>query len=291
MSGSAAWTELGDGAWVRQSRAYEMNTTVLVQDGWALLVDPGVLPSELDDLAAFVASHAPRFEQVAIAFTHPHWDHVLGLRWFPGASTLAHAGFFDVLQVEEATIERKAKEYVEGAGEAWPTPFTAFEPRFNARGTVGMQLGPFSLVTHELPGHDANQIALHFPDRGLFVAADTLSDIEIPWLDAPAWVYRKSLEALTNVFEHEDIRVLVPGHGPIAMGRNDAYRRLLRDIAYLRRIEEGVTSARGRGLSMEDTRTELEAMDYLGKDAAYSMNDVHRENIRFTYEGMAALER
>lgn len=286
----SAWTDLGEGAWVRRSRAYQMNTTVLVQDGWALLIDPGVLPSELEDVARFVAERAPRFEQVAIAFTHPHWDHVLGLPWFPAATTLAHAGFFDVLQIEEARIERSAKEYIEGEGEAWPTPFRAFEPTFNARGVVGLQLGPFSFVTHELPGHDPNQLAFHFPARGLFVSADTLSDIEIPWLDAPAWVYRKGLEALTHVFEHEDIRVLVPGHGPLAMGRAAAYRRLLGDLAYLRRLEQGVTSARARGLSLEDTRGELEAMDYLGKDAEYSMNEVHRENIRLTYEGMAELQ-
>lgn len=290
MQVSAAWTDLGDGRWVRRSRAYEMNTTVLVQDGWALLVDPGVLPSELDEIAAFVAHHAPRFEQVAIAYTHPHWDHVLGHRWFPGASTLAHAGFFDRLQLEQATIEKKAKEYIEGAGEVWGTPFEAFEPRFHARGTVGLKLGPFSVVTHELPGHDPNQIGLHFPDRGLFVAADTLSDIEIPWLDAPAWVYRKSLEALTNLFEHEDIGVLVPGHGPLAMGRAAAYRRLLRDLAYLRRLEQGVAAAHGRGATLEATQSELESMDYVGKDAAYSMNEVHRENIRFTYEGIAELQ-
>lgn len=287
---NTAWTDLSEGVWVRRSRAYEMNTTVLTEAGWALLIDPGVLPSELEDLAAFVKERAPRFEQVAIVFTHPHWDHVIGRPWFPAATTVAHAGFFDVLQLEEANIEKSAKEWIEGAGEGWPHPFRAFEPTLNTRGVVGLQLGPFSFVTHELPGHDPNQIALHFPERGLFVAADTLSDIEIPWLDAPAWVYRKGLEALTQVFEHEDIRVLVPGHGPLAMGRAAAYRRLLRDLAYLRRLEEGVASAHSHGLSLAQTQVQLETMDYLGKDAPYSMNDVHRENIRFTYEGVAELQ-
>ena len=103
-------------------------------------------------------------------------------------------------------------------------------------------------------------------------------------------MYRKSLEALTNLFEHEDIDVLVPGHGPLAMGRAAAYRRLLRDLAYLRRLEEGVGSARGRGLSLAAAQAELETMDYVGKDAAYSMNDVHRENVRFTYEGIGELQ-
>lgn len=284
-----AWTDHGDGIWVRQSHAYQTNTTVLVDDGWALLVDPGVLPSDLDDVANFVKQHAPRFEQVSIVFTHPHWDHVLGRPWFPAATTVAHAGFFDVLQLEEANIEKAARSFIESAGEAWPHPFRAFEPTLNTRGIVGLQIGPFSFVTHEIPGHDPNQIALHFPERGVFVSADTLSDIEIPWLDAPAWVYRKSLEALSQVFEQEDIRLLVPGHGPVAHGRTAAYRRLLRDLAYLRHLEEGIAAAHVRGLSLMDARRELELMDYVGKDAAYSMNEVHRENVRFTYEGAAEL--
>jgi hypothetical protein len=27
-------------------------------------------------------------------------------------------------------------------------------------------------------------------------------------------------------------------------------------------------------------------MDYLGKDAAYAMNDVHRDNVEFTWKGL-----
>lgn len=49
---ASSWTDLGDGVHVRRSRAYEMNPVVLARDGHALVVDPGVLPSEMADLAA-----------------------------------------------------------------------------------------------------------------------------------------------------------------------------------------------------------------------------------------------
>ena len=42
-----------------------------------------------------------------------------------------------------------------------------------------------------------------------------------------------------------------------------------------------------RGRSLEETTATLATMDYLGKDAAYSMNDVHRENVAFTYRALA----
>ncbi len=281
------WTDLGDGVFVRRSRAYEMNSLVLARDGHAVVFDPGVLPSEMADLAAFVAARAPRFERVALAFTHPHWDHVLGRPYFPAATTVAHVGFADELERDAAVIEADAKRWIEGAGEAWPGTFAPFAPDLAVRGTAALRLGPFDLVAYEAPGHCASQVAFFDPASGVFLAADMLSDIEVPWLDGPPWVYRQTLKALHWVFEQEDVRTLVPGHGPVATGRAGAYRRLLRDLDYLLVLEQRVEASRARGRSLVETQAELQAMDYVGKDAACPMNDVHRENVRFTYEALA----
>ena len=283
----SAWTDLGDGVHVRRSRAYEMNSVVLVKDAHAIVADPGVLPSEMAEIAAFTAGHAPRFGNVSLLLTHPHWDHVLGRPYFPAATTVAHAGFADEVTRDEAAIERSAREWIEGAGERWEPPFRAFEPNLKVRGTAALRLGPFDAVAYDVPGHCASQLAFFFPATGLLVAADLLSDIEIPWLDGPPWVYRQTLKSLHWVFEQEDVRFLVPGHGAIAHGRSDGYRRLLRDLDYLLVLEQRVTDSRGRGRTLEETQAECAAMDYLGKDAAYAMNDVHRDNVRFTYEGLA----
>lgn len=59
------------------------------------------------------------------------------------------------------------------------------------------------------------------------------------------------------------------------------------DLDYLLVLEQRVESSRARGRSLVETQADLQAMDYVGKDAAYPMNDVHRENVRFTYEGLA----
>ncbi len=286
-SPATAWTELAPGVLVRQSSAYRMNSTVIALDGHALVVDPGVLPSELDDMAARVEALAPRFENVTLAFTHPHWDHVLGRDWFPAATTVAHVGFADELERDAASIEQSARAWIEGAGEAWPRPFRAFAPARAVRGTVRVELGPIAPITHEVPGHCASQIALHLPEQGVLVAGDTLSDIEIPWLDGPPWVYRRSLMALHLLFEHEDIRFLVPGHGAVAFGRAAGYARVVRDLNYLLQLEQHVAAAHARGAALAETQAELARMDYLGKDAAYAMNDVHRDNVKFAYASLA----
>jgi glyoxylase-like metal-dependent hydrolase (beta-lactamase superfamily II) len=283
------WTSFGPNFLVRQSRAYRMNSPLFVRDGHALVVDPGVLPSEMADMAARTGEHAPRFEHVTVAFTHAHWDHVLGRDYFPLARTLAHVGFADEVMRDAAKIETSAKSWIEGAGEAWPRPFEPFAPGLAVRGTARVELGPFEVVAHEVPGHSACQIALHLPAEGVLVAGDTLSDIEIPWLDGPPWVYRRSLTALHWLFEQEDIRWLVPGHGSVAVGRVEGYRRVLRDIDYLLHLEQRAGEAFRRGLPLAETQAELAGMDYLGKDAAVAMNDVHRENVKFTYDGLAEM--
>ncbi len=282
----SAWTGLAPGILVRQSRCYRMNSAVVLRDGHALVFDPGVLPSEMADLAARVAGSAPRFEQVALVFTHPHWDHVLGRDHFPAATTFAHVGFADELERDETKIEAEAKSWIEGQGEAWPRPFRAFRPDLVVRGTARAELGPFELVAHEVPGHCASQIALHLPAEGLLVAGDTLSDIEIPWLEAAPWVYRRSLNALHWLYEQEDVRWLVPGHGSVAAGRTEGYRRVLRDLDYLLLLESRVAEAHAHGWSLAETQDRLADMSYLGKDADYPMNDVHRSNVKHAYESL-----
>ncbi len=283
----SAWSDLGGGLRVRQSRCYAMNSFMAQADGHTLLVDPGVLPSELDELAAATQAQSPDLNHVSIAFTHPHWDHVLGLPWFPAAETFAHSGFHDALEQEAATIDRRAREGLAAHDESLPHTFRAFEPILKARGTTRVELGPFTLVTYDTPGHDPNHLSLWLPEHGVLVAGDLLSAIEIPWLDGPPWVYRSTLKQLHWLYEQEDVRVTVPGHGPLAHGRLDGYRRLLRDMDYLAILEERVRAAWTRGLPLAATQQELAAMDYTGKDAAYAMNEVHADNVRFTWQALA----
>lgn len=284
---SDAWSTPTPGVHVRGSRCYEMNSVLAERDGHVLLVDPGVLPSELDDLAARVRAITPSFDHVSVAFTHPHWDHVLGLPWFPGAETFAHSGFADALERDAAQLAHDAEEWIGEQGERMPHRFRPFEPLLKARGTTRVQLGPFEVVTYDTPGHDANHLALWLPQYGVLVAGDLLSDIEIPWLAGPPWVYRSSLKSLHWLFEQEDVRVLVPGHGPLAHGRVAGYRRLLRDMDYLLHLEAQVGEARKAGRTLAETQEVVARMEYVGKNAPYAMNDVHADNVRFTYEALA----
>src|SRR3989442_2270451 len=102
MANSEAWTHLPDGIHVRQSAAFQMNSVLLDHSEQAILVDPGILASELDDLARVVRN--ANAATLTLLFTHAHWDHVLGRPWWPTAQTLAHDHFASEVRRDAARI-------------------------------------------------------------------------------------------------------------------------------------------------------------------------------------------
>ena len=262
-----------------------MNSRLLLDPRHAVVVDPGVLPSELDDVADGVAAGHP--ERVTLLFSHGHWDHVLGRPWWPQAATIAHQRFAAEVATGADRIRGKAQALAAEHGEAWTRGFEPLVPDLAVAGEHPIELGPWALVLRDAPGHCASQLSVHLPQARLLFAADMLSDIEIPILDGPCAIYRRTLESLSAMFESGAVETLVPGHGSVAHGALSCRARLAHDTLYLAMLEAGVREARARGRTIEEAQEALAGMDYTGKDAAYSMRDIHRANVRFTAEGLA----
>ena len=272
-----SWTDLGGGIRVRHSAAYQMTSTVLLDAAHTVVVDPGVLPSELDDIARMVADAGAA--EITLILTHPHWDHVLGRPWFPDAHTIAHDGFAAVVKRDAAAIQDAAARCASEHGESWTRTFAPFRPDDPVSGLRFLKLGPWKVVLRDAPGHSQEQLTVHLPDHRLLLAADMLSDVEIPGLCGSPASYRAALEPLVPLAEHGAIEVLVPGHGSIAQGAAAVQARFGHDLAYLQALKDGVARAVAAGLGREAAIEQLMAMDYTGKDGRpWPMADVHREN-------------
>ena len=274
---ASTWTDLGGGVRVRQSRVYWMNTVLLADREHTLVIDPGVLPSELDELAREVDTIRPA--TVTLVFTHGDWDHVLGRPWWPKARTVAHDAFAADVAAHEARIREEAEKAAAGAGERWTRGFQRFAPDEAVSGLRFTKIGPWRIVLRDAFGHSPSMLSLHLPERGVLIAADMLSDLEIPMIDHDGSAYVETLAALLPLAQHGAIETLIPGHGAVARGRDAILERIERDLDYLESLRSGVDAARAQGLSLEAARERLEAMDYLGKAAEYSMVDVHRRNV------------
>ena len=275
---SAAWTDLGHGVHVRQSMRYAMNSVALLHPEHVVLVDPGILPAELDDIRSRIAAVAP--QAVTVIFTHHHWDHVLGRAWWPHAETLAHDAFAAGLNRDLDHVRAEAEKVALEAGERWPAPFQEFDPDHAVSGLHFRRIGPWRLVLRSAPGHCPTQLNVHLPEARVLIASDMLSDLEIPGLDEPPDVYRTSLDALLPIANGGAIETLIPGHGEIVTGKEAVLDRLGADLDYLDAIEDGVRRARVDGLDSGAAVERLSAMDYRGKHATeYPTEPLHRRNV------------
>jgi glyoxylase-like metal-dependent hydrolase (beta-lactamase superfamily II) len=281
----SAWSELGGGVRVRRSRAYAMDSVLLLDPAHAVLVDPGVLPSELDELAAAVRDAGAA--EVTLVFTHSHWDHVLGRPWWPGAATVAHAGFAAAVANAAAAIAADADACTRPLGEPWTQGFAPFVPDVATQGETEVVRGPWRLVLRDAPGHCDDHVSVHVPARGLLLAGDLLSDLEIPWLDHEPAVYRRTVEDIGCLVESGEVTTLVPGHGAIARGADAARERVRRDLRYLEALEEGVREARAAGLTLEQALARLAAIAPADCGDEFPLADVHRGNLRLAWEGAA----
>ena len=280
------WTDLGGGLRVRQSVAYQMNSVLLLDREHTLLVDPGVLPSEIDDIARAVNDSAP--ETITLLFTHAHWDHVLARPWWPRASTLAHDRFFAEVTQDAARIAAEAEKLASQHGESWRHGFMPFAPEHAVSGLHFRKLGDWKVVVRDAPGHSRSQVTFHLPDRATLIAADMLSDIEIPLLDGPCAPYRRTLTDLMTLGNGGAIETLIPGHGGIAQGQDAVLERLRRDLEYLERLEAGVQAARRANLTQEQAAAKLADMTYGGAPLAEGVRADHLKNVGFAYDGLAA---
>lgn len=287
---ATAWTDLGGGVRVRQSQAFMMNSGLLLDAGHAVVIDPGVLPSELDELAAAAREAAPA--ATSLFLTHAHWDHVLGRPWWPEAEVVAHDRFAAEASERAASILTEAETLATRHGESWTKGFRPFRPRHAVSGLHYTTRGPWHLVFRDAPGHSDSQLTLHLPDRRLLFAADMLSDVEIPMLDRAPAVYRRTLEPLLQLVESGAVETLVPGHGSIARGREAALARVREDLAYLVELERRAAAQAKAGHDLERATAELATMEYRGKSGgSFPMEPVHRDNVRHAWEAARAPRR
>lgn len=234
MSG-ARLREVAPGVLVATSRFMATNTVAVTASGatthgGALVVDPGVHDDELAALAAELRER--RLRVIGGFATHAHWDHVLwheelgdAPRWAsPRTAAVADAGHRELVREALATTpvdEARLGRLRPATGSVpWPGP--------EAR-----------LVVHD--GHCAGHTALHVPERGLLVAGDMGSDLEVPLLREDAPGPRALLdhhEGLDRLAALAPVDVVVTGHGHVCDGA--AWRRRVdADRRYLDRLAAG----------------------------------------------------
>lgn len=219
-----------------QSGIWQTNSSVISAGGVVLVIDPAYFPRELDAIAAAARAAG---QVAAVAFTHGHWDHVMGHAALPDApvwlsSVLAEAIAADDPRAAQYLADARdfdGRWYVpRPAGHRWPTARRAI-----ADGEA-LALGPLTARALHLPGHSPDGLALRIGDT--LWCGDHLSPCEIPFVDDAA-AYHATLVRLRA--ELADAREVIPGHGP-RLTAAEARAICDDDLAYLDRLREAAAA-------------------------------------------------
>jgi hydroxyacylglutathione hydrolase len=243
-----SFTQVTGSLCVAQSAFYLTNIGLFVDEGQALLIDPGLLPAEIEAVRDHVAEQGASPQDILL--THCHWDHILGPERFPGVKTVAQAAFSDVASGRRgARIRRQVEKWEAHQDIGRTEPFSMPSPDETFTDHTTLNVGSLALQLMHAPGHAADQLVAYELGSGVLWAADMLSDLEIPYVGHSLVAYERTLVMLSVL----DVRVLVPGHGHSTTKPEEIRSRLTGDRTYLGELRARVERAVREGRTVEET--------------------------------------
>ena len=223
---------------------------VVLGEAVSAVVDTLIRPEDMDAVRELLGRHG---RPTLVVNTHADWDHTWGNGAFPNTPIIAHRLCRAAMLTEgaETLAEKRAAE---------PDRFravTIVPPTITFAEFMDIDLGGLTLSIHHLPGHTPDEAVVHLPEAAVLLAGDA-AEWPIPTtMLGPLGPWASALRAWAT---RDDIRVVVPSHGPVG----DA--QLLRDnAAYLETL-----------LADPDVRWEPPAAMEFYADAHRSNADVAR---------------
>ena len=179
-----------------QVGGFEVNCSILSENGKAWIVDPG---QEADRIADTLARKG--LEPAAILLTHAHFDHIGGipglLEKFPDLPVYVHEK--DAVMFGHH-LNRLPPEYPSFARPRTLTALSQLE-------------GPGGLEILETPGHTPGGVCYHFPKDKLLLSGDTLFAGSIGRTDLPGGDMATLMNSLQRLVALPDDTLVIPGHG------------------------------------------------------------------------------
>jgi glyoxylase-like metal-dependent hydrolase (beta-lactamase superfamily II) len=217
------FAEVGDGVFVLRYPVLDVNATLVLGEGVALLVDTLATPAQAAELAAA----ARRVTRVpwALVNTHHHFDHTFGnaaLAGDPPCDIWAHEETVSLLRARPEAVRREAYEEAlrlapDLAAELAEAPILAPNRAVHRESTVDLGGRPV-LLRHLGRAHTAGDLIVHVPDADVIVAGDLVEEGAPPSFgDAYPLEWPEALAALLRLTTPGT--VVVPGHGA-AVGPN-----------------------------------------------------------------------
>ncbi|MFJ5552246.1 MULTISPECIES: MBL fold metallo-hydrolase [unclassified Streptomyces] len=220
-----AWEELG---WERLTGrsgrrrlpVWDCTVGLVVGDDAVLLVDPGSSLREGAEIRAQAERLTGR-RVTHLAFTHGHFDHVLGAAAFAGVEAFGAVGLESMLTVDRNALRADAVGHGLAPAEATASVDVLVVPRHLVSGEWTLELGGVQVLLANVgPGHTPHDLAVLVPgEREVVFCGDLVEESGEPQAgpDALPSQWPAALDRLLALGGEDAL--YVPGHGSVVDAR------------------------------------------------------------------------
>ena len=248
---------IADNILMGQSEVFSTNIGIIVNKNECILIDPGVLPGDLDKIEKTI--NTGNYTINSIIITHSHWDHLLGVERFPGVNVITHENYLTATKGKyKRFIIDQIAEWEKKHGIVRNNVFQLPKPDITFKDNLTLMLGNLNLKLIYSPGHSEDQLVIYIPERNFLWAGDMLSDIEIPYIMNSLYLYKNTLERIDSL----KIEKLIPGHGNPAVTGEEIKNRIIIDMEYLKILEDKIKECLLKDNSIEETIDACEVINF-----------------------------
>jgi glyoxylase-like metal-dependent hydrolase (beta-lactamase superfamily II) len=215
---SGAFVEIADGVHVLRYPVLDVNVTLVVGDGEALLVDTLSTVAQAEELAHAARAVAP--VPWTIVNTHHHFDHCFGNATIAGDGRpiWGHEEAAGTLRRDAAALQREwYEEWLPTHPElaAGLADVRVLPPNRTVHTEATLDIGGRAVALHHFGrGHTAGDLVVHVPDADVVVAGDLVEESGPPAFgDAYPVEWPETVAALLRLTG--PATVVVPGHGAL----------------------------------------------------------------------------
>ena len=188
-----------------QVGGFEVNCSILSENGKAWIVDPGQEAGRIIDLLA-----KKGLEPAAILLTHAHFDHIGAI-----------PGLIEKFPDLPVYVHEKDVPMIGHPLNQLPPEYTSFAKPKELRGLGGLE-GLEGLEVIETPGHTPGGVCYYFPNfqtsqtskpLHLLLSGDTLFAGSVGRTDLPGGDMATLMDSLQKLVALPDDTLVIPGHG------------------------------------------------------------------------------